>query len=145
MNTPVADVLRTKGNDIYSIAPDGTLFDAVKEMSARHAGSLVVFKDGGRLAGIVSERDFRDAVIEGKDLRKVRVREVMSKKVVMVPPDAAVETCMELMTEKRVRHLPVVKDDKVIGVISIGDLVKYICDTRGIEIDNLEKYITGSL
>jgi len=144
MKTPVADVLREKGSKVYSISGDATVFEAIKSMSDNHAASLLILGPRDRLIGIVTERDGRDVVLGNKNLHEVLVRDVMTKKVVKVSPDTPIELCMELMTEKRVRHLPVVKDGAVVGVISIGDLVKFLCDSRGIEIDNLEKYITGS-
>ncbi len=145
MKTPVTDVLREKGNKVYSIASDATVFEAIKAMSDNRAASLLILGAGDKLVGIVTERDGRDVVLKDGDLHKVLVRDVMTKNIVKVSPDTPIEMCMELMTEKRVRHLPVVKEGAVVGVISIGDLVKFLCDSRGIEIDNLEKYITGSL
>jgi CBS domain-containing protein len=145
MKTPVADVLREKGNKVYNISGDATVFEAIKAMSDNRAASLLILGARDKLVGIITERDGRDVVLGDKNLHKVLVRDVMTKKIVKVSPDTPIELCMELMTEKRVRHLPVVMDGAVVGVISIGDLVKFLCDSRGIEIDNLEKYITGSL
>ena len=145
MKTPIADVLRTKGQEVFSITPEATVFEAVKEMSAHHIGSLLVLAADGKLMGIVSERDCRDVILQEKDPQTVKVSEALSKDLITVTPDRSLESCMQLMTEKRVRHLPVMKDEAVVGMISIGDLVKYLCTERGREIDNLEKYITGSM
>jgi CBS domain-containing protein len=146
MKTPVADVLRHKGSTVYSIDENATVFEAIKAMSRNRAASLLILKEGNRLAGIITEQDGREALLAGKDLHQVRVRDVMTRQIFKVSPDTPIEMCMELMTEKRVRHLPVVKDgDVVVGVVSIGDLVKFLCDKRGVEIDNLSKYITGSM
>ena len=144
MNTPVADLLRVKGPDVITVAPSASVFDAVKLMDERHVGSLLV-QQANQTVGIVSERDCRHVILQEKNPRKVPVRDVMSAPVLHVEPETTVEDCMQLMTEKRVRHLPVVSQGKLAGLISIGDVVKFLCTERGRELENLEKYITGSL
>lgn len=145
MKTPVADVLRDKGHDVYAIAPDATLYEAVKLMAERHAGCLLVRNAAGKVVGILSERDYREAILQEKSLHQVLVRDAMTRKVLHVTPERTIDECMQLMTQHRVRHLPVMVGAEVQGLISIGDLVKFICSERGLEIENLEKYITGSL
>jgi CBS domain-containing protein len=145
MNTPVAQLLQAKGHTVYSIGPDDWVYDAVKEMDARRIGSLLVKDAAGHPVGIVTERDCRHLLLQDRSARKVRVSELMSRNLLTVPPEETVEQCMQMMTEKRIRHLPVVRGGAVQGIISIGDVVKFLCIERGIEIENLEKYITGTM
>lgn len=144
MNTPVADLLRVKGSEVLTVKPSVSVYDVVKTMSERGVGCLLV-QEGDNTLGIVTERDCRDVILKELTPRNVPVRDVMSAPVLHVELDTTVEDCMQLMTEKRVRHLPVVAHGKLAGLISIGDVVKFLCTERGREIENLEKYITGSL
>ncbi len=144
MNTPVADLLRSKGSDVRSTTPRTSILDVVKTMDDLGIGSLLVL-DGQKIVGIVTERDCRHAILRELDARKTPVREIMTPKVLHVEPETSLEDCMALMTEKRVRHLPVMDKGQLAGLLSIGDVVKFLCAERGREIENLEKYITGSL
>ncbi len=145
MNTPVSDLLLVKGNEVYCVSPDASIMDAVKKMSERGAGSLLVCDASGTVLGIVTEQDCRESMLKDLNPRQVAVREIMSAPVLHVEPHTTLEQCMQLMTEKRVRHLPVMDGERLCGMISIGDVVKSLCREREIEIVNLEKYITGSL
>ncbi len=145
MNTPVADLLRVKGLETKTILPDNSVYEAVKTMADLGIGSLVVVDVKGAIAGIVTERDCRNTILEDLNARHIPVSDVMTRNVLHVEPDTTVEDCMAIMTEKRVRHLPVLSHGQLAGLISIGDVVKFLCTERGREIENLEKYITGSL
>lgn len=139
----VKDVLQAKGSFVWAVKPDESVFDALKLMAEKDVGGLVVM-DGDRLVGIITERDYaRKVIIEGRSSRDTQVAEVMTKKVLCVVPERTVEECMALMTDKRLRHLPVLENKKVTGVISIGDLVKAIIDEQRLLIDQLQSYITG--
>lgn len=139
--TTAQQVLARKAQRLLSIAPDATVFDALTLMAKHDIGSLVVL-DGERLTGIFSERDYaRQVVLLGKSSKETRVRDIMTHKVLCVRPDQTVNECMALMTEKRVRHLPVLEHKKVIGVISIGDVVKEVISGQQMMIEQLEQYI----
>lgn len=139
----VRDMLRNKGHDVFAIAADAMVYDALVQMAEKNIGAVLVM-DGDQLAGIVSERDFaRKVDLRGKSCRNTPVNDIMTQRVVYVRPDQTSEECMALMTEKRVRHLPVLEDDKVVGVISIGDVVKSIISKQEFMIEQLEIYITG--
>ena len=137
----VKHILEIKGYDVWSIAPDVPVFDALKLMADKDVGALVV-RDAGRMVGIISERDYaRKIILKGKTSKETLVEEVMTSAVIYTTPDEAVETCMALMTEKRVRHLPVLVDDRLIGIVSIGDLLKVIIRDQKALIERLEDYI----
>jgi CBS domain-containing protein len=139
----IRQLLDQKGGDVVSIHPDATVFDAVAKMAENDIGSLVVIDREG-LAGIITERHYaRNVVLKGKTSPATPVREIMEKKVITVRPEQFVEECMALMTEKRVRHLPVMEGGKLAGIISIGDLVKSIISDQRFVIDQLEHYIHG--
>jgi len=139
----VRDILREKGTAVYSISPDATVYDALKLMAEKNVGALVVL-DGDRLAGLISERDYaRKIVLKDKLSKETKVKEIMTTEVLTVPPDMDLDECMELITDKRMRHLPVVENDRVIGIISIGDIVKGIIDHKEFVIGQLENYIKG--
>lgn len=122
----VSDILRTKGRDVWSITPDATVFDALTQMAHKDVGALTVMADD-QLVGIISERDYaRKVILRGKTSRTTLVREIMSSPVICVRPPQTVEECMALLTGRRIRHLPVIENDEVVGIISIGDLVKSI-------------------
>jgi CBS domain-containing protein len=140
----VSDLLNEKGRHIWSLSPDATVYEAIDQMAERGVGALLVI-DGNRLVGIVSERDYaRKVILKGKASRETQVREIMSHPVICARPDLTVEQTMALMTEKRVRHLPVVVDETVIGVISIGDVVRGIIEDNEFHIRHLTAYITAS-
>jgi len=137
----VRQLLQAKGSQIYAIAPDARVFDALKLMAEKNVGALVV-TEGGRLAGIMSERDYaRKVILLSKSSHDIAVREIMTAKVITVQPGQTVEQCMALMTEKRIRHLPVTEGEKFIGVLSIGDLVKEVISEQEQTIKQLESYI----
>ena len=142
--TTVAQILQGKGNEVWSVSPATVVYNALKAMAEKNVGALLVL-EGDELKGIFSERDYaRKVILEGKSSREIPVKEIMSPEVFTVGPQQSVEECMALMTDKRVRHLPVVEGGRVIGVISIGDAVKAIISEREFTIKQLESYITGS-
>lgn len=139
----VRDILKNKGYDVYSISADQTVFEAIAKMDELDIGALVVM-DGDQLLGILSERDYRSKVIlKGRTSKKTKVSTIMTGNVYNVSLNDTVESCMSIMTDKKIRHLPVMEDDKVTGVISIGDLVKAIISKQKGEISNLRQYIQG--
>jgi CBS domain-containing protein len=139
----VKDILYTKGHEVWSVNSGSTVFEAVKLMAEKGIGSLLVMDDG-KLVGIITERDYaRKIILAGKTSRESIVRDVMTRKVLCVTPERAVDECMALMTDKRARHLPVVEHKEVIGVISIGDLVKAMISEQQFLIDQLQHYISG--
>lgn len=147
MNTPVNQLLMQKGRDIVTVSPQASVFEAVQLMDSKNIGSLLVLNVHGKIAGIFSERDcFRKVILADKSARDVLVKTVMTKKVIYASPDDTVDACMSLMTQKRIRHLPVIDaQERVLGIISIGDLVKFMASEQDALIRNLEKYIEGSL
>ena len=143
MPLTVARLLASKGHDTWTIAPDATVYDAIALMAERGIGALLVM-EGEHLVGIVTERDYaRKVILRDRSSRDTPVSTIMSADVVTVRPDQSIEACMTLMTEKRIRHLPVVQGGQVIGILSIGDLVKFIIADRELLIEQLEGYITG--
>ena len=134
-------LLQAKGGEIHTIDPEARVYDALKLMAERDVGALVVV-EGGRLAGIISERDYaRKVILQGKSSYDIPVREIMTAKVVTVQPSQTLEDCMALMTSRRVRHLPVTEGERLIGVLSIGDLVKEVIAEQEQTIKQLESYI----
>ena len=141
--TTIAQLLKTKGHEIWSVKPTDTVFDAITAMASKGVGALLVM-DGEQLAGIFSERDYaRKIVLEGKSSRDTTVADIMTREVIHATPDQSIEECMSMMTERHFRHLPVVDDGGVTGVISIGDLVKVIIVEQKELIKQLERYISG--
>lgn len=137
----VNQILQSKGNDIWTISPDATVLDALKLMAEHDIGALLVVEDD-RVVGIFSERDYaRKLILHGKSSMNTRVNEIMTSEVFCVSPDLSVGKCMALMTEKRIRHLPVLENDRLAGIVSIGDVVKAIITEQQIIIDHLEDYI----
>ena len=137
----VRELLQNKGGAIFSIAPDARVFEALKLMADKEVGALVVV-DGGRLAGILSERDYaRKVILHGKSSQEIAVRDIMTAKVVTVRLSQTVDECMALMTDRRIRHLPVLEGERLIGVLSIGDLVKAVIEDQRETIKQLETYI----
>jgi CBS domain-containing protein len=137
-----SDILRTKGHEIWSIQPDETILNAIQLMATREVGALLVMEND-KLIGIVTERDYtRKVALEGRSSKDALVREIMSTRVLCARPDQTVNECMALMSDKRARHLPVLDHKHVIGVISIGDLVKSIIAEQQFEIQALQYYIT---
>lgn len=143
--TTVSQSLQAKGHDVWSVTPDTSVYNALKLMADKNVGALVVFK-ADQLVGMFSERDYaRKVILKGKSSTYLPVREIMTSIVASVIPEHSIEDCMELMTDKRVRHLPVLEDDRVVGVISIGDVVKSLISEQEFIIKQLEQYITGSV
>lgn len=139
----VSAVLDRKGAHVWSIAPNATVFDAIQLMADRNVGALPVVEDN-KLIGIVSERDYtRKVALMGKASKQTLVREIMFTPVIPVTPDHTVEECLHMMTEHRVRHLPVLKGDKLVGIVSIGDLVNWTISAQTATISHLENYIAG--
>ena len=140
----VKDILKSKGHEIWSVKPNDTVFDAVKLMADKGIGALLVL-DGDKLVGIVTERDYaRKIILEGKSSKDSSVGEIMTTQVLCVSPERTIEECMALMTDKRARHLPVLDHERVVGVVSIGDLVKAVISEQQVLIDHLQHYISGS-
>lgn len=139
----VGDILQTKGSEVWTIPPETIVFDALKIMADKNVGALVVL-DEAEVAGILSERDYaRKVILHGKSSRELKAREIMSATVYFVSPEQNIEDCMALFTNKRVRHLPVLQNNQLIGIISIGDVVKAIIAEQEYTIKHLENYITG--
>jgi len=140
----VRDILRSKGKNVWTISPDITVFDALKTMADKNVGALVVLEDE-KVVGIMSERDYaRKVILHGRSSRELPVRDIMSKTVYSVRPEQSIEDCMEKMTDKHIRHLPVLDEtDRLAGIISIGDVVKTIIADQESTIRHLENYITG--
>jgi CBS domain-containing protein len=139
----VSQLLQMKGNEVWSIGPDALVIEALKLMAEKGIGALVVL-EAGQVVGILSERDYaRKVSLQGKSSKTTPVRQIMTEKVVYVRPDQTVEDCMALMTNKRIRHLPVLDGNQLAGVISIGDVVKAVISEQEFIIAQLENYITG--
>jgi len=139
----VTHLLREKDPCIWSIKPDATVYEAIELMAAKNIGAVPVV-DGEKLLGIVSERDYsRKVILRGKSSKETAVREIMTERMIVVGPEETVEHCMRLMTERRVRHLPVLENGQLVGILSIGDLVKWIIPAQNAAIDQLTKYVFG--
>ena len=139
----VRHLLEAKAPEVFAIGPDAPVIDAIRLMAEKHIGALLVI-DGGRLAGIVSERDYaRKIVLQGRSSADTPVREIMTADVLSVGLDDTADRCMQLVTNKRIRHLPVVADGEVLGVVSIGDLVKAVIEDQQVELDQLQRYIAS--
>jgi CBS domain-containing protein len=137
----VTQLLEAKGREVHAIGPDARVIDALKLMADKDVGALVV-TEGAKISGIISERDYaRKVILQGKSSHDIAVREIMTARVVTVQPRHTVEECMALMTEKRIRHLPVTEGERLIGVLSIGDLVKEVIAEQEATIRQLESYI----
>jgi len=135
--------LHYKGSEIWSVPAEATVFEAIKLMADKNIGALLVMS-GGKLAGVFTERDYtRKIALQGKSSKETRVREVISSEVISVGLNHSVEECMKLMTDHRTRHLPVVEGEKVVGIVSIGDLVNWIISSQSATIDQMTHYITG--
>lgn len=147
MQTLISQLLMGKGREVLTIAPAATVFEAVKLMDEKNVGSLVVLNSRGRIAGIFVERDaLQRVLLAGKSAKTEPVQAVMTRKVVCALPEMTIDQCLALMTDKRVRHLPVIdKEQKLVGLVSMGDLVKFISSEQIAMIRNLENYIEGVL
>jgi CBS domain-containing protein len=144
MAETVASVLQHKGSDVWWISPDGSVFDAIALMAGKSVGAVLVM-DQALLLGIVSERDYaRKVILQGRSSKETRVAEIMTAPVITVTSRTTVHECMEIVTANRIRHLPVVDADRVVGIVSIGDLVRKIVATHEETIHHLHEYIVGS-
>ncbi len=138
----VADILKSKGNNIFSITSSSSVFDALKMMAEKNIGALMIIEEE-KLLGIFSERDYaRKIVLQGKASHDTRVNEIMTKTVITVLPEDSLEHCMSLMSKNRIRHLPIVENEKVLGIISIGDVVTAIIESQKETITHLQNYIS---
>ncbi len=138
----VKQLLQGKGHDIWSIGPEASVYDAIVLMAEKEVGALVVL-EGSSLVGVLSERDYaRKVVLQGRSSKGTKINEIMTSRVAYARPEQTVEECMALMTDKRIRHLPVMDGDEMLGVISIGDLVKAIIEEQQHVIEQLEQYIS---
>lgn len=141
---PVRTLLRNKSRTVWSIGPDATVYQAIEMMSDKQVGAIVVLS-GGNLLGIVSERDYaRKVILKGRNSHQTLVRDIMTVPVLYVTPEQTIDECMRMMTGRRVRHLPVLERDNVIGMVSIGDVVNWIISSQEHTIQHLQNYISGS-
>jgi CBS domain-containing protein len=142
---PISSLLHHKNPALWSISPDATVFEAIKLMADKNIGALLVLSDG-KLVGLFTERDYaRKIALQGKSSKETRVREIFTGVVITVKPHDSVEDCMKLMTEHRVRHLPVLDKENVIGIVSIGDLVNWTISAQDAQIEQMEQYIAGGV
>lgn len=140
----VSELLQAKGHEVWSVTPDTSVYDSLKLMADKNVGALLVF-DADKVVGVFSERDYaRKVILEGKSSKELSVEEIMSPEVVSVNPSQSIDECMALMTNKRIRHLPVLEGNRLVGIISIGDVVKATISEREVTITHLENYIKGS-
>jgi CBS domain-containing protein len=143
LSDSVDSILKQKPGNVWSISPDESVYEAIREMAEKQIGALLVMSQDA-LVGIISERDYaRKVILMGRSSKDTTVKEIMTSRVVCVTPAHTLDECMALMTEHRIRHLPVMKDQKVVGILSIGDLVKWIISEQEATIRHLEHYITG--
>ncbi len=141
--TLVKQLLRSKGSEVWTVAPDKSVYDALQTMADKNVGALVVV-EANKVVGIISERDYaRKVILRGKSSMHVPVKEIMTDRVFCVTPEYTIEQCMAVMTDRRIRHLPVLDNDKLVGIVSIGDVVKGIISNQEFMIEQLEKYIVG--
>lgn len=139
----IRDILKKKGHEVWSITPESTVYRAIEVMADKHVGALVVI-DGDKVVGIISERDYaRKVILSRRSSKETRVEEIMASPVIFVEPNHAVDECMRIMTNNHIRHLPVIQQEKVIGIVSIGDLVNWIISAQDHTIRLLENYVTG--
>ena len=142
-NSSIGEILNFKGKQVWSVPPDTTVYNALVVMAEKNIGALLVTKDD-KLAGIISERDYtRKVALKGRSSKDTRVQDILSGHVISVTPDHTVEQCLRLMTENRVRHLPVLEGAQILGVVSIGDLVNWVISAQNATINQLETYIMG--
>ena len=144
ITTTIGSILNRKGSRVWSVSPDNSVFEAISLMAEKNIGALPVL-EGDRLVGMISERDYaRKVILLGRGSRETAVSEIMTRNLRTVRLDDSVQECMQLMTENRFRHLPVVQEDKLIGLISIGDCVNWIISAQTAAIDDLERFVTGA-
>jgi CBS domain-containing protein len=140
----VRDILQKKSGDVWSVGPETTVYQAIEIMAERRIGALLVLEDG-KLSGILSERDYaRKVILKGKSSKETPVREIMTSPVIFVEPRHSVDECMKIITNNRIRHLPVVEEEKVVGIVSIGDIVNWIISAQNHTIQQLQNYVSGN-
>ena len=140
----VRDILQVKGNLVFSICPECCVYEALETLEDKNLGALVVVETTGELVGIFTERDYaRKVILKGRSSKETMVRDIMTESPVSVTPDTKIEECMQLMTSKFIRHLPVLERNELIGIVSIGDLVKHIINQKDYIIENLQHYIVS--
>jgi CBS domain-containing protein len=143
LDDPISGILNRKGCEVWSVAPTAPVFEAILRMAQAGVGALLVL-DRGKLAGVISERDYaRKVILEGRSSRETLVWEIMTAPAISVGPAATVDECMQLMTERRIRHLPVLEGQRVVGVISMGDVVQWIVTAHEVMVEQLNNYIMG--
>ncbi len=141
----VANLLDSKGSDVLTVDPNATIREAIEKMAEISAGTALIMEKSS-VVGIISERDvMRKVLLKGKRLHEVLVHEIMTTDLITITPDTSLEDCMKLITDKRIRHLPVLRDGNLCGIISIGDVVKYLIVEKDFKIKNLETYISGAM
>lgn len=140
----VRDILKTKGTTIFSVKPTITVYETLKLMVEKNIGAVLVNNDQGKFVGIFTERDYaRKVILKGKTSRETLIGEIMSENPITVTPDTSIDDCMKIMSNKFIRHLPVLQNNELAGMISIGDVVKYVIEEQRYIIEDLEHYITG--
>jgi CBS domain-containing protein len=143
LNGSVGSLLKRKGSEVWFVTPDQTVYEAIEKMADKSVGALLVIS-AGKLVGIISERDYaRKVILQGKSSKTTLVNEIMTSPVISVTPDKPVDECMDIITRNRIRHLPIMQNEKVLGVVSIGDLVKWVVSEQEETIDHLQNYITA--
>lgn len=139
----VRNILQIKGNAVYTVSPESSVYEALEKLEDNNLGSLVVVENGN-LIGIFTERDYaRKVILKGHSSKETHVRDIMTERPIFVTPDSTIEACMQLMSSKFIRHLPVLDNDQLVGVISIGDVVRYIITEKDFIIENLKHYIAS--
>jgi CBS domain-containing protein len=142
-NASISEILSFKGANVWSVAPAATVFEAIQLMAEKNVGALLVVEDS-KLVGIISERDYtRKVVLKGKSSKQTAVKEILTGNVIQVAPAQTVEECLRLMTDHHIRHLPVLEAGRILGIVSIGDLVNWIISAQSSTIQQLQTYITG--
>ncbi|HEX5789871.1 MAG TPA: CBS domain-containing protein [Luteolibacter sp.] len=140
----VRDILQRKGDQVWTTTEDATVYEAIGLMGNKNIGALVVLDAQGKVSGVLSERDYsRKIVLQGRTSRETRVGDILSRPVITVQRKDAIQDCLKLMTEKRIRHLPVVVEDRLVGLISMGDLVSWVIESQQSTIEHLQGYISG--